>query len=196
MKREELTKLWAAVITEVRKSRPLIQSYFTAAIPVDLENHELTLGFTSQDHMAMETLLRPNNRKYIEQLLSEQLGRPMSIQGEILKKPERELDWEFAPDYEGTHWYSPPWSEGAKHNWHYTIEAEVTEEGSVTFEVRRNSENDDDGIEELSSAASSLAEAKAIALDWHRERYDDNQAEREEYRRRYKEWLMEELENA
>jgi hypothetical protein len=60
----------------------LIQQYFTSAVPVSLLHNELRLGFGSQHGMAMETLLRPNNRKYIEQLLTERLGKPTSIRGE------------------------------------------------------------------------------------------------------------------
>jgi DNA polymerase III subunit gamma/tau len=78
----DLNQLWIDIVTEVRKSRPLIQQYFTAAVPVSLLHNELRLGFASQHNMAMETLLRPNNRKYIEQLLSERLGEPTSIRGE------------------------------------------------------------------------------------------------------------------
>jgi DNA polymerase-3 subunit gamma/tau len=78
----DLNRLWIDIVTEVRKSRPLIQEYFTVAVPVSLLHHELRLGFASQYGMAMETLLRPNNRKYIEQLLTERLGEPTSIKGE------------------------------------------------------------------------------------------------------------------
>jgi DNA polymerase III subunit gamma/tau len=78
----DLNQLWIDIVTEVRKSRPLIQEYFTAAVPVSLLHNELRLGFSSQQGMAMETLLRPNNRKYIEQLLTERLGTPTSIKGE------------------------------------------------------------------------------------------------------------------
>ncbi|MBV8097974.1 MAG: DNA polymerase III subunit gamma/tau [Verrucomicrobia bacterium] len=78
----DLNQLWIDIVTEVRKSRPLIQQYFTAAVPVSLVHNELRLGFGSQHGMAMETLLRPNNRKYIEQLLTERLGKPTSIKGE------------------------------------------------------------------------------------------------------------------
>jgi DNA polymerase-3 subunit gamma/tau len=77
-----LNQLWIDIVTEVRKSRPLIQQYFTVAVPVSLLHRELRLGFASQHSMAMETLMRPNNRKYIEQLLSERLGQPTSIRGE------------------------------------------------------------------------------------------------------------------
>jgi hypothetical protein len=78
----DLNQIWIDIVTEVRKSRPLIQEYFTAAVPVSLLHNELRLGFSSQHGMAMETLLRPNNRKYIEQLLTERLGAPTSIRGE------------------------------------------------------------------------------------------------------------------
>jgi DNA polymerase III subunit gamma/tau len=79
----DLNQLWIDIVTEVRKSRPLIQEFFTAAVPVSLLHDELRLGFGSQHGMAMETLMRPNNRKYIEQLLAERLGTPTSIRGEI-----------------------------------------------------------------------------------------------------------------
>jgi DNA polymerase III subunit gamma/tau len=78
----DLNQLWIDIVIEVRKSRPLIQEYFTAAVPVSLLHNELRLGFGSQNGMAMETLMRPNNRKYIEQLITERLGKPTSIRGE------------------------------------------------------------------------------------------------------------------
>jgi DNA polymerase III subunit gamma/tau len=79
----DLNQLWIDIVAEVRKSRPLIQQYFTAAVPVSLLHDELRLGFGSQHGMAMETLLRPNNRKYIEQLITERLGKPTAIRGEL-----------------------------------------------------------------------------------------------------------------
>jgi DNA polymerase-3 subunit gamma/tau len=78
----DLNQIWIDIVTEVRKSRPLIQEYFAAAVPVSLLHSELRLGFGSQHGMAMETLMRPNNRKYIEQLLTDKLGTPTSIRGE------------------------------------------------------------------------------------------------------------------
>ena len=78
----DLNQLWIDTTTEVRKSRPLIHQYLTLAVPVNLLHSELLLGFPAQHSMAMETLLRPNNRKYIEQLISERLGQPTAIRGE------------------------------------------------------------------------------------------------------------------
>jgi DNA polymerase-3 subunit gamma/tau len=79
----DLSQLWIDIVTEVRVRRPLIQQYFTAAVPISLLHSELKLGFASDQSMAMETLLRPNNRKFIEQLLAEKLGQPTAIRGEI-----------------------------------------------------------------------------------------------------------------
>jgi DNA polymerase-3 subunit gamma/tau len=79
----DLSQLWIDIVTEVRIRRPLIQQYFTAAVPISLLHSELKLGFASDQSMAMETLLRPNNRKFIEQLLAEKLGQPTAIRGEI-----------------------------------------------------------------------------------------------------------------
>jgi DNA polymerase III subunit gamma/tau len=79
----DLNQLWIDIVTEVRVRRPLIQQYFTAAVPISLLHSELKLGFASDQSMAMETLLRPNNRKFIEQLLTEKLGQPTAIRGEI-----------------------------------------------------------------------------------------------------------------
>ena len=82
-KSPDLNQLWIDIVTEVRVRRPLIQQYFTAAVPISLLHSELKLGFPSDQSMAMETLMRPNNRKFIEQLLTEKLGEPTAIRGEI-----------------------------------------------------------------------------------------------------------------
>jgi DNA polymerase-3 subunit gamma/tau len=79
----DLTQLWIDIVADVRAKRPLIQEYFTVAVPLSLLHQELRLGFPSEQSMAMETLLRPNNRKFIEQLLTEKLGEPISIRGEF-----------------------------------------------------------------------------------------------------------------
>lgn len=79
----DLNQLWIDIVTAVRERRPLIQQWFTAAVPVSLLHNELKLGFASDQSMAMETLLRPNNRKFIEQLLTEKLGRPTTIGSEV-----------------------------------------------------------------------------------------------------------------
>jgi DNA polymerase III subunit gamma/tau len=79
----DLNQLWIDIVTAGSERRPLIQQWLTAAVPVSLLHDDLKLGFASDQSMAMETLLRPNNRKFIEQLLTEKLGRPTTIRGEV-----------------------------------------------------------------------------------------------------------------
>jgi len=100
----DLAQLWIEIVTQVRERRPLIQEYFAAAVPISLSKHnELLLGFPPDQSMAMETLLRPNNRKFIEQLLSDKLEAPITVRGEtregltaidIPAKVERQTDAE------------------------------------------------------------------------------------------------------
>ena len=62
----------------------MIQEFFAAAVPIDLsKSNELLLGFAPEQTIAMETLLRPNNRKFIEQLLSERLDAPITVSSVI-----------------------------------------------------------------------------------------------------------------
>ena len=79
----DLQQLWIDIVELVRERRPLIQDFFAQAVPVSLLYNELRLGFPTEQSIAMETLLRPNNRKFIEQLLTEKLGQPTTIRGEI-----------------------------------------------------------------------------------------------------------------
>jgi hypothetical protein len=79
----DLARIWIDIVSQVREHRPLIQEFFAAAVPIDLsKSNELLLGFATDRTIAMETLLRPNNRKFIEQLLSERLNAPIKIRGE------------------------------------------------------------------------------------------------------------------
>jgi DNA polymerase III subunit gamma/tau len=79
----DLGRIWNDIVSQVREQRPLIQEFFAAAVPFDLsKSNELLLGFAPDQTIAMETLLRPNNRKFIEQLLSERLNAPIKIRGE------------------------------------------------------------------------------------------------------------------
>jgi hypothetical protein len=91
---------------------------------------------------------------------------------------QNKLEWEFTPECESTSWWSSSESDGDR--WRYRIEARVTENSSVDFVTSRYSENDGmfyDDIGELNRTVASLKEAKAIAEEWHRIRYDDNEQE-------------------
>src|SRR5258708_22551982 len=88
---EDLQSLWIKVVGEVRRRRPLIQSWIEMATPLGQSGTELMIGFPSSEHLAMESLLRSNNRKFVEDLLTEIAAAPRTIRAELrddLVRPE------------------------------------------------------------------------------------------------------------
>jgi DNA polymerase III subunit gamma/tau len=79
----DLPSLWNKVIDEVRRRRPLILSWIELATPLEQRGAEVLIGFPKSDHLAMESLLRNNNRKFVEELLSEFAAAPRTIQAEL-----------------------------------------------------------------------------------------------------------------
>jgi DNA polymerase-3 subunit gamma/tau len=80
---EELLTLWDKVVNEVRRRRPLILSWIELATPLEQKGAELLIGFPKADHLAMESLLRANNRNFVEELLSEFAAAPRTIRAEL-----------------------------------------------------------------------------------------------------------------
>lgn len=88
---EALQSLWIKVVEEVRRRRPLIQSWIEMATPLGRSGTELLIGFPSTEQLAMESLLRSNNRKFVEELLTEIAAAPRTIRAELrddLVRPE------------------------------------------------------------------------------------------------------------
>jgi DNA polymerase III subunit gamma/tau len=88
---EDLQSFWIKVIGEVRRRRPLIQSWIEMATPLSQSGTELLIGFPSTEQLAMESLLRSNNRKFVEDLLTEIAAAPRTIRAELrddLVRPE------------------------------------------------------------------------------------------------------------
>jgi DNA polymerase III subunit gamma/tau len=88
---EDLQSLWMKVVDEVRRRRPLIQSWIEMATPLSRSGTELLIGFPSAEQLAMESLLRSNNRKFVEDLLTEIAAAPITIRAELredLVRPE------------------------------------------------------------------------------------------------------------
>jgi DNA polymerase III gamma/tau subunit len=91
---EDLQALWIKVVGEVRRRRPLIQSWVEMATPLGQSGTELLIGFPSTEQIAMESLLRSNNRKFVEDLLTEIAAAPRTIRAELrgdLIRPETAL---------------------------------------------------------------------------------------------------------
>jgi DNA polymerase III subunit gamma/tau len=80
---EDLQSIWIKMVDEVRRRRPLIQSWIEMATPLGLSGAELLIGFPSTEQLAMESLLRSNNRKFVEELLTEIAAAPRTIRAEL-----------------------------------------------------------------------------------------------------------------
>ncbi|MGA8657892.1 MAG: DNA polymerase III subunit gamma/tau [Chthoniobacterales bacterium] len=78
-----LEQLWPQVLAEVRNRRPLILSWIELATPLSLDGSTLTIGFPAENSLAMESVLRPGNRKFLEEVLSQLLGSSRTINCEL-----------------------------------------------------------------------------------------------------------------
>jgi DNA polymerase-3 subunit gamma/tau len=88
---EDLDSLWTKVVDEVRRRRPLIRSWIEMATPLGQNGTEVLIGFPAVEQLAMESLLRANNRKFVEDLLTEIAAAPRTIRAELrddLVRPE------------------------------------------------------------------------------------------------------------
>jgi DNA polymerase III subunit gamma/tau len=88
---ENLYSLWMKLVDEVRRRRPLIQSWIEMATPLGQSGTEVLIGFPAAEQLAMESLLRSNNRKFVEELLTEIAAAPRTIRAELrddLVRPE------------------------------------------------------------------------------------------------------------
>ncbi|HEV3210664.1 MAG TPA: DNA polymerase III subunit gamma/tau [Chthoniobacterales bacterium] len=65
---------WARLLQVVATRRPLILSWIELGSPIQLDNGTFQLGFPKDQELAVESLSRPNNRKLLEDVLSEILG--------------------------------------------------------------------------------------------------------------------------
>jgi DNA polymerase III gamma/tau subunit len=99
----DLGAAWTRIATQAKQQRPLIENWVKAATPLGLEQGQLRLGFPADQGIAMESLLRPNNRKFIESLAAEILGMSVGIRGELradLESPSAQAETEKADPVE------------------------------------------------------------------------------------------------
>jgi DNA polymerase III subunit gamma/tau len=88
---DDLNGLWTKLVEAVRERRPLIQSWIEIATPLAQNGSEVLIGFPAADQLAMESLLRSNNRKFVEELLTELAASPRTLRAELredLVRPE------------------------------------------------------------------------------------------------------------
>ena len=78
-----LDRLWPQVLAEIRNRRPLILAWIESATPLALDSSTLTLGFPAESSLAMESILKPAHRKFLEEVLSRLLSSPRTVNAEL-----------------------------------------------------------------------------------------------------------------
>ena len=74
---------WSRLLQVVATRRPLILSWIELGTPILLDKGTLRLGFPRDQELAVESLSRTNNRKLLEDVLSEILGAPWKVAFEM-----------------------------------------------------------------------------------------------------------------
>jgi DNA polymerase III subunit gamma/tau len=71
--------IWPAVIQRVRKERPLIGNNVAFTVLLEIKGDTALIGIDAADTLSRELLDAPNNRKFLDAILSEVAGRSHAI---------------------------------------------------------------------------------------------------------------------
>jgi hypothetical protein len=74
---------WVELLRQVRARRPLIEEWVKAGALLNITNDTCLVGFPKEQSIAMESVLRPANKKLIEDLISVIAGRPLGLRCEL-----------------------------------------------------------------------------------------------------------------
>jgi len=77
------SELWVQLVTRVRKERPLIAGWVESGQLVEIKNGIAVLAFPTDETLARENCERPNNRPFLETILSELAGQPITLKCEL-----------------------------------------------------------------------------------------------------------------
>jgi hypothetical protein len=99
----DLAALWSSVIARVRKDRPLVANCVEAATLLEIVHGTAVIGFPPDRTFDLEQLDMPNQRRFIEALLSELAGRALVVkcvkrEGLVVAAPPRAPEPAAPPD--------------------------------------------------------------------------------------------------
>ncbi|MGB8166212.1 MAG: DNA polymerase III subunit gamma/tau [Chthoniobacteraceae bacterium] len=77
-----VAELWPLLVARVHKERPLIRGWLEAGQLVEVAGDTAVLAFPADASLALESCERATNRKFLETLISELAGQPLSIRCE------------------------------------------------------------------------------------------------------------------
>ena len=75
----DVNSIWMDLLVAVRRDRPLISTWLEAGTLLEITARTVRLGFAPEHAMAMESLLRPNNRSFLEKLLTKLTGETREL---------------------------------------------------------------------------------------------------------------------
>lgn len=73
------SEIWPQVVHRVRKGRPLISSWMDSGQIVEISGDTAVMAFPPSAGLAQESVEKPQNRKYLEGVVSELVGRPITL---------------------------------------------------------------------------------------------------------------------
>lgn len=74
---------WPELLRQIRSKRPLISSWIETGALLKLDNEVCVIGFPKDRTIAMESVQRANNRKFIESLIATLAGCPLTFKCEV-----------------------------------------------------------------------------------------------------------------
>ena len=78
-------RIWSELTREIRSQRPLITAWVQAGRVLGMEEDTLRVAFPASQRMAVDSLGKPNTRKFLESLLAKLAGRPIGLKLEVLR---------------------------------------------------------------------------------------------------------------
>ena len=78
----DINALWTDALVAVRRERPLISTWLEAGALLAVGDRTVRLGFPPGQEMAMESLLRANNRGFLEKLFTQLIGESRVLECE------------------------------------------------------------------------------------------------------------------
>jgi len=76
-------EIWPALLAQIRRKRPLISSWIEAGTLIEIAANQAIIGFPTDQTLAVDSLMRQNNRVFLESLISELAGATLSIRCEL-----------------------------------------------------------------------------------------------------------------
>ena len=71
----DANEIWSGVLTKLRRERPMVAAWAEALALMGIENEIAIIAYPPEQSLAAESCQYPNNRKFIEELLSGIVGR-------------------------------------------------------------------------------------------------------------------------